>query len=99
VPEILGEDRGWKVSSGHTPSHWIIKDNDNERMRPLMDVEEAAQTIKYIMDHPEEAAERAEKAYEWVISHTWTDVCKQWLNVFNKATNKAKMARKLKEQK
>jgi len=98
VPEILGEDRGWKVSSGHTPSHWIIKDNDNERMRPLMDVEEAAQTIKYIMDHPEEAAERAEKAYEWVTSHTWADVCKQWLNVFNKATNKAKMAQKLKEQ-
>ena len=99
VPEILGEDRGWKVPSGATATHWVIKENDNERMRPLMDVEEAAKTIKYIMDHPEEAAERAEKAYEWAVKHTWEEVCKQWLNVFNKASNKARMSRKFKEQK
>lgn len=99
VPEILGDDRGWRISSGHTPSHWVIKDNDNERMRPLMSVEEAAQTIKYVMDHPEEAAERAEKAYEWAIKHTWEEICKQWIGVFNRATNKTKMARKLKEKK
>jgi glycosyltransferase involved in cell wall biosynthesis len=99
VPEILGEDRGWKIPSGATASHWVIKDNDNERMRPLMDVEEAAKTIKYIMDHPEEAAERAEKAYVWATKHTWEEVCKQWINIFNKASNKARMSRKLKEQK
>ena len=99
IPEILGEDRGWKVPSGHTASHWIIKENDNERMRPLMDVEEAANTIKYLMDHPEEAAERAENAYHWAVKHTWEEVCKQWVSVFNKATNKARMSRKLKEQK
>jgi glycosyltransferase involved in cell wall biosynthesis len=98
VPEILGEDRGWRIPSGHTPSHWIIKDNDNERMRPLMSVEDAAKAIKHIMDNPEEAAERAEKAYAWATAHTWEEICKQWLNVFNRATNKAKMARKLKEQ-
>jgi glycosyltransferase involved in cell wall biosynthesis len=96
VPEILGDDRGWKISSGHTPTHWIIKENDNERMRPLMDVEEAANTIKYIMDNRDEAAKRAEKAYEWATSHTWSDVCKQWINVFNRATNKARTARKFK---
>lgn len=97
VPEILGEDRGWKISSGHTPTHWIIKENDNERMRPLMDVEEAAKTIKHIIDNPEEAAERAEKAYAWATEHTWENVCKQWLNVFNKATNKSKSANLLKK--
>lgn len=96
VPEILGDDRGWKISSGATPTDWIVKENDNERMRPLMNVEEAANAIKYIMDHPEEAAERAEKAYEWVNSHTWSDVCKQWINVFNRATNKARTSRKFK---
>jgi len=96
VPEILGEDRGWRVQSGHTPTHWIIKENDNERMRPLMDVEEAAETIKYIMEHPEEAAERAENAYAWVKENTWENICKQWINVFNRATNKARTARKFK---
>jgi len=98
VPEILGDDRGWRIPSGHTPSHWIIKDNDNERMRPLMSVEDAAKTIKHIMDNPKEAAERAEKAYEWASTNTWEAIGKKWMNVFNRATNKAKMARKLKEQ-
>ena len=98
VPEILGEDRGWRIKSGHTPTHWIIKENDNERMRPLMDVEEAAQTIKYIMDNRAEAAIRSEKAYEWIQDNTWDKICKEWLNVFNKATNKARTARKFKAQ-
>lgn len=98
VPEILGDDRGWKISSGHTPTHWIIKENDNERMRPLMDVEEAANTIKYIIDNRDEAVERAEKAYAWAVEHTWENVCKQWIGVFNRATNKARTARKFKAQ-
>ena len=96
IPEILGEDRGWKINSGHTPSHWIIKDNDNERMRPLMDVEEAANTIKYIMDNRDEAAERAEKAYEWVLDHTWDKVCRDWVSIFKRAANKSKSANLLK---
>jgi len=98
APEILGNDRGWRISSGRTPSHWIIKDNDNERMRPLMDVEEAANTIKYIMDNPDEAARRAENAYAWIQEHTWSDVCKQWLNVFKLAANSAKSKNLLKGQ-
>jgi len=96
VPEILGHDRGWRIRSGHTPSHWIIKDNDNERMRPLMDVEEAANTIKYIMDNPDEAAQRAENAHAWIQENTWDKVCQQWLSVFKKAANKAKSADMLK---
>lgn len=95
VPEILGDDRGWRVPSGDNPTNWVIKENDNERMRPLMDVEIAAETIKYIKEHPEEAAERSEKAFEWVTSHTWAKVCEQWKSVFAKANNKTKMARQL----
>jgi glycosyltransferase involved in cell wall biosynthesis len=85
VPEILGDDRGWRIKSGHTPSHWIIKENDNERMRPLMDVEQAANTIEYIMNNPDEAARRADNAYEWIKKNTWTDICKQWKSLFEEA--------------
>lgn len=98
IPEILGEDRGWQVPSGHTPSHWIIKDNDNERMRPLMSVEDAAQTIKYIMENPGEAEERADKAYEWIHENTWENVCKQWIDVFKRANSKTNVARKLRAE-
>jgi len=87
LPEILGEDseRGWLVNSGHTPSHWIIKDNDNERMRPLMSVEEAADAIIYIKENPEEARVKAELAHAWVQKHTWLEICKQWKQVFSEA--------------
>jgi len=78
VPEILGHDRGWRVPSGHTPSHWIIKENDNERMRPLMDVSGAADAIEYIKNNPDEAKRRADNAYNWAVSQRWTDVCKDW---------------------
>ena len=98
IPEILGDDRGYRIPSGANPSMWVIKDNDNERMRPLMDVEIAAQTLKHIMENRDEAAERAEKAYAWAMEHTWEEVNKQWKNVFNLATNKARTARKFKAQ-
>ena len=97
VPEILGDDRGWRVRSGHTPSHWIIKENDNERMRPLMDVEHAADAIQEIMANPAEAAKRADNAHAWILEHTWDAVCQDWLNIFKKAANKAKTANLLKK--
>jgi len=96
IPEILGDDRGWRVPSGANPGMWVIKENDNSRARPLMDVEEAANTIKYIMDNPDEAARRAENAYAWIQENTWDAICEQWIGVFNKATNKAKGANLLK---
>ena len=98
VPEILGDDRGWRIPSGANPSMWVIKENDNERIRPLMDVEVAAKTIKYMMDNPDEMAERAEKAYEWAVEHSWENINKQWISVFNRASNKARTARKFKAQ-
>ena len=97
VPEILGTDRGWKVASGATPTQWIIKENDNERMRPLMDVEAAAKAIQYIMHYPEEAAQRSENAFAWIQKNTWEVICQQWLTVFKKAANKSKSADLLKK--
>ena len=98
VPEILGDDRGWRIPSGANASMWVIKENDNERLRPLMDVEAAAETIKYVKENYDEAKQRAENAYGWITSHTWSDINKQWKNVFNRAVNKTKMARKFKSQ-
>jgi glycosyltransferase involved in cell wall biosynthesis len=85
IPEILGEDRGWRIPSGHTPSHWIIKENDNERIRPLMDVEAAADAIQFIMNNPDDVAVVTENAYNWVNNHTWYDVCNDWKQLFGDA--------------
>ena len=97
IPEILGDDRGWRIPSGANPSMWVMKENDNERIRPLMDVEKAVDAIIEIMKNPDEAKKRAEAAYQWVNEYTWENVCKQWTNVFNRALNKVKSAELLKK--
>ena len=97
LPEILGEDRGWRIPSGDTPTKWVIKDNDNERARPLMDVEKAADAILEIKNNPELAKLRAENAYTWIQDYTWQNVCKNWISLFSKASNKSKMAQVLKK--
>lgn len=98
VPEILGDDRGWRVPSGHTASHWIIKENDNERMRPLMDVVAAADAIEFIKNNPDEVKQRTNNAYRWIKKNTWGVVCEQWLDVFDRAANKSRTANLLKKR-
>ena len=96
LPEILGDDRGWRIPSGATPTHWITKENDNDRIRPLMDVEAAADAIIEIIENRKEAEKRAQAAYEWVTKLTWENVCKDWSDIFKKAVNKSKTADMLK---
>jgi len=98
VPEIIGDnERGWAVDSGVDPAHWIIKDNDNDRVRPLMDVKQAADAIIEIMENKDGIVEkRTEAAYEWVTDLTWKSVMKDWMSIFTKASNKAKSANLLK---
>ena len=95
ISEILADDRGWLVPSGKSPTDWIIKDNDNERMRPLMDVEKAADAIQDIMAGNNK--QRVDNAYEWVTALTWETVCTDWNMIFGKAVNKAKSAGLLKK--
>ena len=54
-------------------------------MRPLMDVEAAADAIQHIIENPEEAKLRAKNAYKWVSDHRWIDVCHEWKDLFNEA--------------
>ena len=98
INEILGNnERGWKIPSGDNPSMWVIKENDNERMRPLMDVSAAADAILEIKNDREAANKRAEAAYKWAKELTWESVGKDWKNIFNKAVNKSKSAQLLKK--
>lgn len=90
LPEILGDDRGWRIPSGANSSMWVHKENDNDRIRPLMDVEKAADAILEIKNNPEEAQRRVENAYQWVQDHTWEIICEDWIKLFNKATNKSR---------
>lgn len=83
VAEILADDRGHLVPSGDNPSMWFnLGAVDNERMRPIMDVEKAADAIEKIMDGKLPDIDQAEK---WAKKHNWDNIGKQWIDVFERA--------------
>jgi len=92
--EILGQnnERGWTVDSGATSTDWILKENDNDRIRPLMSVEQAADAILYIKDssNSQDVESRVQKAYDWASSYTWKSICQEWNTLFELAAKHAK---------
>lgn len=48
-----------------------FRDNKELLIYSLTDMEEAAERVKYLLSHPEEAAEIAERGYQKAQGHTW----------------------------
>lgn len=72
LTEIIGEERGFLVKSGHTPDHWTVIPNDNEIMRPLTSVPDMAEKLMLVHDDPKLAEQKATAGYEWVVGNlTW----------------------------
>lgn len=71
------------IPSGADPSMWIVKEGDNERIRPLMDVKAAADAIEAIMDGKDKP--NVEAAFQWVSNLDWKNICKQWIAVVDEA--------------
>lgn len=85
MAELITEDRGYLVNSGSTSSLWTCLPNDNDVMRPLVDVEDLVAKMAFVYDNYDEAKNKAEAAYRWVQGEMlWSDkIAKQWLKVFN----------------
>lgn len=85
--EMMADNRGILVPSGNTPSHWVMLGaQDNERVRPLMDVEKAADAIERVMDGQ---LPDLDAAYDWATANSWDNLCTQWVSVFDKAADHA----------
>jgi len=78
LSEICADGRAHLVKSGENSSMWMIKDQDNDRLRPLMDVGDAADKIEMIMQGK---LPDVEGAYEWAQKHDWKEIVKQWDSV------------------
>jgi len=86
--EMMADNRGKLVPSGSSPSLWTnLGAMDNERMRPLMDVEKAADAVEEII---EGRLPDLDGAQAWAEEHNWDAICKDWLVVFNKAYDYSK---------
>lgn len=88
INEILADGRGILIPCGDTPSNWIVKEMDNERMRPLMNVMAAADAIEKLMKGEELSDLQA--AWEWVQKLSWGAIAKQWVPIIDAAAAETK---------
>lgn len=90
LTEMLADDRGYLVKSGANPSMWLtLGSGDNERMRPLMDVTDAADKLELIMNGKMPAIDNA---YAWARQYKWENICQEWIKIFDRATLDARTA-------
>ena len=88
--EMGADNRAMLVPSGSDPSLFIVKEMDNDRIRPIMDVKAAADRIEALMDQKDSSD--VEGAYKWVRSLDWSEICKQWIEIVEEAALEAAKA-------
>lgn len=84
--EAIDENKGYMVKSGTNPSLNTVLPNDNEVIRPLVDVEDMAEKMLYVYNNYDEALAKADKAYQWATTKLdWQKhVVPRWVKVFDK---------------
>lgn len=85
--EFITEDRGYLVKSGANDSLYTILPHDNEILRPLVDVDDFVDKLVNIYNNREEAIQKAENAYKWIVEEMdWQkSIAKQWVELFDEA--------------
>jgi len=91
--EIIGEDenRGYLVP---TKGYLFFGHNDNNMIRPKIDIAEMVSTMLYCYQNKEETQKKVEVAYQWVLTQTWESKVQKWMDVIGKALFKLEQIRK-----
>jgi glycosyltransferase involved in cell wall biosynthesis len=89
MSEFITEDKGYLVKSGSNNSLFSVLPHDNEVLRYLVDVDDMINILKHIYDNREEAMNKAENAYKWIIEEMdWQKVIiPQWVKLFDDSYN------------
>jgi len=93
--ELITEDKGYLVNSGSDINLWTCVPNDNDIMRPLVDVPDLVNTMLNVYDNYEEAQLKAAKAYTWVHDEfLWSGkISGQWRSIFNNLVKELRLER------
>ena len=89
LTECITSDRGWLTDCGSTASLFTVLPNDNEVIRPLVDVDSMVKCMLDVYNNPEEVKRRTENAFDWVTTELeWIhSVGSKWVSVFDRAYN------------
>jgi glycosyltransferase involved in cell wall biosynthesis len=89
--EIIGskEQRGYLVDCGNNVNNWDIMPNDNDVIRPVVDVNSLIEKMVHVYDNRDEAAKKADVAYNWVCSNlNWEKhIVPKWLQLIASGLN------------
>lgn len=104
VLEILGSDkiddtvRGIPIDCGTNSSEWFCGGlQDNERIRPLTNVEDGVKKLSWVYDNPTEAAVIAKRGHEWAKQLNWRNIYSKWDRIFEKAWSDLEKDRTLRQ--
>jgi glycosyltransferase involved in cell wall biosynthesis len=86
IEKHLDHLRGIPVLSGSTTSEFICFGyTDNERSRPITNVDDMVKKVVWVYENPEKVAQIVERGFEWVQTCSWSNVVEKWEKVFEKA--------------
>jgi len=87
MTENISEDKGYLSNSGTSIALTTILPNDNEVIRPLVDVEDMAKKMVHIANNYDEALAKTETAYKWIHEElNWQgNVGQMWVTLFDNA--------------
>lgn len=78
--------RGVPVLAGSTSSEWFCMGiEDNERLRPLTNVEDMVAKLLWVHDNPEKIKKITDRAFEWVQNLSWDNIVEEWAKLFDTA--------------
>ncbi len=86
LAECITEDKGYLTKSGADASHYTVLPHDNEVIRPLVDVDDMVEKMLRVYNNYDEAMQKAENAYTWVIEElNWQGkIADKWVRIFDK---------------
>ena len=78
--------RGIPVLAGSNKTEWICLGlHDNERLRPLTNVDDMVKKLLWVRNNPEKVKEITQRAFEWVQELSWDKVTLKWDALFQEA--------------
>lgn len=85
MKELITEDKGYLADCGTNSSLWTCVPNDNDVLRPLVDVNDMVSKMLHVYNNYEEAKDKAKNAYKWIHEDMlWSGkIAKQWEKVFS----------------